>query len=115
MSELMDRILAGKRASRKQLAALPFAWKLELVEKMRDRSLLIAASSLRRQRQTGPEIREPNPRNPTPINWAIKHGTDGPFYETKQDATFHTQHPWFPPQRRTLIVKLTVCAGGTLC
>ena len=47
----MDRILAGKRESRKQLAALPFARKLELVEKMRDRSLLIAASSLRRQRQ----------------------------------------------------------------
>ena len=51
MSELMDRILAGKRASRQQLAALPFAQKLALVEKMRDRSLLLAGSSLRRQRQ----------------------------------------------------------------
>jgi len=54
MSELMDRILAGKRESCQQLAALPFARKLELVEKMRDRSLLIASSSLRRQRQPQP-------------------------------------------------------------
>jgi hypothetical protein len=57
MSELMDKILAGKRASRKQLAALPFAQKLALVEKMRDRSLLIAASSLRRRQTRQPAIR----------------------------------------------------------
>ncbi len=49
MNELMEKILAGKRESRKQLAALPFAQKLALVEKMRDRSRLIAASSSRRQ------------------------------------------------------------------
>jgi dGTP triphosphohydrolase len=49
MDETMARILAGKRASRKRLAALPFAQKLELVEKMRDRSRLIASSGLRRQ------------------------------------------------------------------
>ena len=49
----MDRIVPGKRESRRQLAALPFAQKLALVEKMRDRSRLIAASSLRR-RQTHP-------------------------------------------------------------
>jgi len=49
MSELMERILAAKRESRKRLAALPFAQKLALVEKMRDRSLLIGASSLGRQ------------------------------------------------------------------
>jgi hypothetical protein len=42
MSELMEKILTAKRESRKQLAALPFARKLDLVEKMRDRSLLIA-------------------------------------------------------------------------
>ena len=59
MNELMDRILAGKRASRKQLAALPFAQKLALVEKMRDRSLLIAASPLRRQ-----TMRRTPPRHP---------------------------------------------------
>ncbi|HZL78629.1 MAG TPA: hypothetical protein VFC17_07225 [Candidatus Limnocylindrales bacterium] len=49
MSELRNKILAGKRASRKRLAALPFAEKLVLVEKMRDRSLLIASSPLRRR------------------------------------------------------------------
>ena len=48
MSEMMDRILAGKRESRRRLAALPFAEKLALVEKMRDRSRLIASSPLRR-------------------------------------------------------------------
>jgi hypothetical protein len=42
MTALMEKILAGKCESRKQLAALPFARKLELVEMMRDRSLLIA-------------------------------------------------------------------------
>ena len=52
MNELMEKILARKRAARKQLAALPFAQKLAIVEKMRDRSLLLAAGSLRRRRQT---------------------------------------------------------------
>jgi len=37
----------GKRESRKQPAALPFAQKLALVEKLGDRSRLIAASSWR--------------------------------------------------------------------
>jgi hypothetical protein len=60
MNELMDKILAGKRASRKQLAALPFARKLELVEKMRDRSLLIASSPLRRQIQRPVSSRHPS-------------------------------------------------------
>jgi hypothetical protein len=50
MSELMNKILAGKRESRKRLAALPIAQKLALVEKMRDRSRLIASSPLRRRR-----------------------------------------------------------------
>jgi hypothetical protein len=49
MNEIMDKILAGKRESRKRLAALPFAQKLVLVEKMRDRSRLIASSPLRRR------------------------------------------------------------------
>jgi len=56
MSELRDQILAGKRESRKRLAALPFAKKLLLLEKLRDRSLLIASSPLRR--------RQPPPRHP---------------------------------------------------
>jgi hypothetical protein len=57
----MDKIMAGKRESRKQLAALPFAQKLVLVEKMRDRSQLIAASSLRRQQPPCP-LHPPRPR-----------------------------------------------------
>jgi hypothetical protein len=50
----MDKILVGKRASRRRLAALPFAQKLVLVEKMRDRSRLIAASPLRRRQPAHP-------------------------------------------------------------
>ena len=46
----MQTILSGKRESRQKLAALPFAQKLALLEKLRDRSLLIASSSLRQQR-----------------------------------------------------------------
>lgn len=47
----MQTILSDKRESRKELAALPFAQKLALLEKLRDRSLLIASSSLRQQQQ----------------------------------------------------------------
>jgi len=47
----MQKFLGGKSESRKQLAALPFAQKLILLEKLRDRSLLIASSSLRQRRQ----------------------------------------------------------------
>jgi hypothetical protein len=42
MSDLMEQILATKGATRRQLAALPFGRKLEMVEMMRDRSLLLA-------------------------------------------------------------------------
>ena len=49
MSELMDKILAAKKRSRQQLAALPFTEKIRLVEMMRDRSLLIAQNPLRIQ------------------------------------------------------------------
>ncbi len=45
----MRKVLEGKRDTRRRLAALPFSQKLILLEKLRDRSLLIAASSLRRQ------------------------------------------------------------------
>jgi hypothetical protein len=41
MSGLMEQILEAKRQTRRQLAALPFARKLEMVEMMRDRSLLL--------------------------------------------------------------------------
>jgi hypothetical protein len=38
----MEQILQAKRQTRRQLAALPFGRKLEMVETMRDRSLLLA-------------------------------------------------------------------------
>jgi hypothetical protein len=41
MSELMEKILAGKAVERERLAALSYEEKLALVEKMRDRGLLI--------------------------------------------------------------------------
>jgi len=43
MSELMEKVLADKRKARKRLATLPFEQKLILLEKMRDRNLLIAS------------------------------------------------------------------------
>ena len=49
MSEWMRRVLESKREMRKRLAALPFSEKLVLLEKLRDRSLLIASSPLRQQ------------------------------------------------------------------
>ncbi len=51
MSDYMRKVLESKRETRKRLAQLPFAEKLVLLEKLRDRSLLIAASSLRRQHE----------------------------------------------------------------
>jgi predicted type IV restriction endonuclease len=50
MSNRMRKILESKRAMRKQLAELSFSAKVAILEKLRDRSLLIAASSLRRPR-----------------------------------------------------------------
>jgi len=55
---LIEKILSDKRETRRQLAGLPFAQKLELLEKLRDRSKLIAASSLRQRRH-------PSPRTPS--------------------------------------------------
>jgi hypothetical protein len=49
MSEWMRKILESKQALRKRQAALPLAEKLALLEKLRQRSLAIAASTLRRQ------------------------------------------------------------------
>ena len=46
---IMQKILESKCAARHELAALPFARKLELLDKLRERSRLIAASSLRRK------------------------------------------------------------------
>ncbi len=47
MNELWRKILESKRQARKELAALPFARKIEILEQLRERSLLIAASPLR--------------------------------------------------------------------
>jgi hypothetical protein len=49
MTELMKKILEGKDATRKELAALPFDQKLALTKKMRDRSLLLASNPLRQR------------------------------------------------------------------
>ena len=51
MNPWTQRILESKRAARKKIVALPFARKLELLEKLRDRSLLIASSPLRHTKQ----------------------------------------------------------------
>jgi hypothetical protein len=45
MDELMARLIEGKRKRRSVLAALPFEEKVAILEKLRDRSLLIAESS----------------------------------------------------------------------
>jgi hypothetical protein len=52
MSELWDRILRGKEEMRRRRAALSFEEKIAMVEKMRDRDLLIRSASvaLRRDR-----------------------------------------------------------------
>jgi hypothetical protein len=49
MSDRMRKFLESKRAMRKQLAALPFADKIKLLEQLRDRALAIAASPLKQQ------------------------------------------------------------------
>ncbi len=49
MNDWMRRVLESKHKTRKRLAALPFSEKLVLLEKLRDRSLLIASSPLRQQ------------------------------------------------------------------
>jgi len=45
MSELMEKLLADKAEERKRLVALSFEEKLTLLERMRDRSLLIKKSA----------------------------------------------------------------------
>jgi hypothetical protein len=51
MSEFMRKVLESKREARSRLAQLPFSEKLALLEKLRDRSLLIARNPLRTRRQ----------------------------------------------------------------
>lgn len=49
MSDWMRKVLESKHAMRQRLRALSFSEKLKLLEKLRDRSLAIARSPLRRQ------------------------------------------------------------------
>lgn len=49
MSDRMKQILESKRAMRRQLAALPFADKVKLLEQLRARTLSIATSPLKQQ------------------------------------------------------------------
>jgi hypothetical protein len=49
MSDRMQKILEGKRETRKRLTALPFSEKVKLLEQLRDRSLAIAGSPLKKQ------------------------------------------------------------------
>ncbi len=48
MKERTRQILESKRAMRQHLATRPFSEKIALLEKLRDRSLAIARSSVRR-------------------------------------------------------------------
>jgi hypothetical protein len=49
MSQLLDQILDSKQRERRRLAALPFAEKVKILEQLRERQLLIAASSLKQK------------------------------------------------------------------
>ena len=49
MSAQIRAILESKRAMRRQMQALPFSEKIALLEKLRDRCLVIANSPLRRR------------------------------------------------------------------
>ncbi len=44
-----ERAMRGKKEMRKRLAALSFSEKIKILEKLRDRSLAIAAAGLRQQ------------------------------------------------------------------
>ena len=49
MNERMRNILESKRAMRRKLSALPFSDKVKLLEQLRERSLLVASSPLKRR------------------------------------------------------------------
>jgi hypothetical protein len=51
MSDWMRKVLESKRATRRRLQALSFSEKLKLLEKLRERSLVIAGSPLGRERR----------------------------------------------------------------
>jgi len=49
MNDWMRKVLDSKRAARRRLRALSFSEKLKLLEKLRERSLEISRSPLRRR------------------------------------------------------------------
>ncbi|MGO8817258.1 MAG: hypothetical protein ACLQVG_21650 [Terriglobia bacterium] len=51
MSDWMRKVLESKRATRLRLQQLSFSEKVKLLEKLRDRSLAIARSPLRKARR----------------------------------------------------------------
>jgi hypothetical protein len=51
MSDWMRKVLESKRATRRRLRALSFSEKLKLLERLRERSLVIARSPLGRERR----------------------------------------------------------------
>jgi len=59
MTDWMRKVLESKRAARQRLQQLPFSEKLKLLEKLRDRTLLIA-----RTRPQGRPIMPPSRSRP---------------------------------------------------
>ncbi len=51
MSDWLRKVLESKRATRRRLQALSFSEKVKLLEMLRDRSLAIAQTPLRKQRR----------------------------------------------------------------
>ena len=49
MTDWMRKILESKRAMRQHLGTRPFSEKIALLEKLRDRSLAVAKSDVRRK------------------------------------------------------------------
>ena len=60
MEPWMQKIIESKGAARKKNADLPFSEKIKILEKLRDRSRLLAANPLRYDKKTSPEARETN-------------------------------------------------------
>jgi hypothetical protein len=54
VTDWMRKVLESKRAARRRLRALSFSEKLELLEKLRERSLRIAQNPLRRGKHQKP-------------------------------------------------------------
>ena len=70
MSDLMDKILADKAKTRKELADLPFDQKLAIMEKIRERSALLAENPLRKQKPPTTAVVSgsmPAPKRPLPL------------------------------------------------